>query len=770
MPALSWAQSPAQAPPGALSPVGASPASVSNAVPDPSRLSEVVVTARREKENLQDVPLSVTTFSATQLADQGLTSLSDIARLTPGLNYTPYVTAGYPVITIRGLAQRAITNLEENVSTFYGGIYLPRGYLVDTGFGGIDRVEVVEGPQSALYGRNAFAGAINYVPIAPPTRLTGDLFSTVGNDGRLDYGGSVGAPLIAGKLSAIAGYGHSEFDGTWANPHPNADAKDNGTTGNMGGYSNNTYFAALAFTPVDRLKVDVNWERVQKNVEAAGTYEFDNQIPGGTGPSTNCDPIGGVNQFYCGKLPVRQPIVDPRSQGLISRSDLYRVNVNYKLTDQLSIDYLYGRIDSMAYSFDQISINSVTGDIPGANLIEFLGLPVDSDNSNSNEIRVNYENGPTKISFGGSTSTVYDLTQVSLAFLPALDTTPIYPSSPGAFPVGDEVTHIDTNSAYAQVSQDFLDRRLNIELEGRYTSEYKRGDDLLESVEQKARFDYFTPRVAAKWNFTKQNNVYVSAARGAKSGGFNGGDIEPNERTYSPETNWTYELGTKNQFFGRRLQLDGDVFYVDWSNLQTVATSANPAFVGTITRNIGSVTDYGLEVNGLAKLFGGLTASTAFTFANPTYNKGAVDPRYTQGLTASGAPTLICNGITCPANGSIAGNQLAVESKYQATFGLHYDGNLELRELIHYSVGGDIDYKSRQYVDPVLLTYVPATTLVNLNGLLSYKNYEIDFFAKNLFNLKYASSAVYTLMPTDLRYEVGLGDLRTYGMTVRVKY
>ena len=693
-------------------------------------------------------------------------SLKDISQLTPGFNYASYANEAYPVLTIRGEAQRAITNFEENVSTFYGGIYLPRAYMVDTGMTGLERVEVVEGPQSALYGRNAFAGAINYVPLSPPNHLTADVFTTVGTNGRFDYGATVGAPIIPDKVQAIAGFSHSQFDGTWSNSVPDSGAKAGGTTGNMGGWNDDTYFAALTLTPIDRLKVTFGWFESNRDTEDAGRYSIDRN-----GGSTNCDPVGGVNQFYCGQLPLLQPNVDPRSQGLHAKSDIYRVDADYRFTDQLSLHYLFGYLTSSAFSFDQTSNNSVKGDIPGANLIEFLGLPIGSVSSESHEVRLVYDNGATKASVGGFYSSTLDKSIVSLAFLPAGGTTPITPATPGQIVISNDHTAIYTRSVFAQVSQDLVGGLFNVEAEGRYTSEQKSDLNLLGPTTSTATFNYFTPRVEAKWNLTPENNVYVSAAQGVKSGGFNGGAVLPGERTYSPESNWTYELGSKNLFFDRRLQLNADVFYVDWSNLQTVSTSANPAFVGTITRNIGTVTDYGLEGTAVVKLAPGLTANAGFAFANPTYGKGLVDPRFQLMETAGRAHEIICNGITCPADGSIGGNELAVVSKYQATFGIQYEGRLPFADAVHYTVGGDIDYKSKQFIDPLLLTWVPDTTLVNLNGTLDYKGFELQAYVKNLFDLKYVSGAVYTLAPvTDVRYEVSLGERRTVGVTLRYHY
>ena len=543
----------------------------------------------------------------------------------------------------------------------------------------------------------------------------------------------------------------------------------------MGGWNNNTYFATANLKPTDKLDVTVGWTRVVKDVENTGRYYI-----GRNSGNTNCDLVGGIYQFYCGELPVlepngsappSQPNVDPRSQGLHATTDLYRVDARYAFTNALSLNYLFGHVSSSAYSFDQVANNSLTGDIPGADLIFFLGLPIGSVTSDSHELRLSYDNGHTRAALGGFYSTTNDNSIVSLLFVPGGGTDPLTPATPDQIVVADDNTHIDTKSVFGLVSQDFLDNHLNIDLEGRYTRESKSDLNLLDGTTLHAVFSYFTPRVEAKWNFSPNNNVYISAARGVKSGGFNGGDVLPGERTYAPESNWTYEIGTKNLFFDGRLQVNADVFYVDWTDLQTPDTSANPAFVGTITRNLGSVTDPGAEISIVANVARGLTINGGFAYADPRYGKGIADPRYLLVQTASGGPETVCNGITCPADGRIGGNQLPVQSRYQGTLGIEYAGTLPVGEGAKFRLGADVDFRSRQYVDPLLLTWVPHRTLVNLNGVLSYRNLELQVFVKNLLDLKYAAGSVYDIEPpTNIAYEVSLGERRTVGVTMRFHY
>jgi iron complex outermembrane recepter protein len=727
-------------------------------------IEEVIVTARLIAENLQDVPLSIAAFDAADLSAQGGNSLADVSQLTAGLNFEAFASAGYPVLTLRGLSATSITAFESNVSTFLGGVYLPRAYMVDAGLTGIERVEVVKGPQSALYGRNAFSGAVNFVPVAAPDAFTLNAAVTGGSDERLDYGLTMGGPLGAGGVvRVIGGANHSEFDGTWDNAHPLRDADAGGTRGKMGGWDNDSYFATVAIAAHADLDLTLGWNRTERTTEAAGRYN----ISRNTGQA-NCSLVGGVLQFYCGELPRLDPIVDPRSTGLIADSDVYRAEVSYSLADAWTASYLFGRAKSEAYSYDQTSIDSINGDTPAG--VQFLGLPVGSIESDSHELRVSFDGETRRLTFGAFLADSDDVYRTLLVNAPSLQTTPLTPSSPGQTTVQSNLTSIETRAAFGQFAQDLAGGRFNLSVEGRYTEEEKQLVDRVSGTVDRATFTSFTPRAVAVWNVNDDSNVYLSAAKGLKSGGFNGGNILPAERTYEPEQNWTYELGSKNVLLGRRLRLNAAAYFVDWSDLQTLSLSANPAFLGSITRNVGEATSYGFELEGILQLTPGLRGSLQFAWSDPKYGDDLVDPRYLFMRTAAGALILICDGITCPQDGSIGGNSLPRQSRLQASLGLRQEGSLAAFGGLEFTLGGDLSYKSKQYVDPLILTWAPDRTLLNLNASVSRGAWSLEFFARNALDSDYVASATYNLTGNrNVRYEGVLGERRTWGATVRFR-
>jgi len=136
-------------------------------------LEEIVVTARKREESVQDIPVVVTAFTADELARRGVSELEDVAAATPGLAFEDFSNGFSAAPVIRGLTQVNVSSEVQNVATFVDGIYLQRNFSVDIGQADLERIEVVKGPQSALYGQNAFAGAINYVLARPGEQFAG---------------------------------------------------------------------------------------------------------------------------------------------------------------------------------------------------------------------------------------------------------------------------------------------------------------------------------------------------------------------------------------------------------------------------------------------------------------------------------------------------------------------------------------------------------------------------------------------------------------------
>jgi iron complex outermembrane receptor protein len=215
--------------------------------PQKLMIEEIVVTARKKEESVQDVPLAITAVSADQIEAAGISSLDDVAAFTPGLIFTNLYGEFLSVPVIRGIAPTAIFR-ENNAAIFIDGVFVSGREGLNASQLDLERIEVLKGPQSTKYGRNAFSGAINMVTARPTDVLEGKADVTIGSDEKRQARVSVSGPLIDNTLLGRVAVGIDE----WAGPYNN-----NLSRVNIGGYQYKTLQTSLWWTPSDAW--DIQW-------------------------------------------------------------------------------------------------------------------------------------------------------------------------------------------------------------------------------------------------------------------------------------------------------------------------------------------------------------------------------------------------------------------------------------------------------------------------------------------------------------------------------
>jgi len=737
-------------------------------------LDELVVTARKRAENLQDVPLAITAFGADSLKQRSITQLEDIAALTPGLTFEDFSNGGFGVPVIRGATQQDITILEQNVSTFFDGIYIPRAYAIDVGVVNMDRIEVVKGPQSALYGQNAFMGAINYVTQQPTEEFGADVTLTYGSDDRLDVGGSVNIPIVEDKLFLRVAGTRSEFDGSWENNHPNANAGISpGTDGNLGGYEKDYYMAAVLLRPIESWDISLAYHKFENESEDGARFQRTR-----ASDSLNCSATDSgflpeaVNQLICGDLtsPFGSDIsVDPRSYGLQQETEVIRLGTSWDITDSVSIDYVYGNISSEVATNGSPAFDQVNGDPFGTDLlVPFNGTPYGDFDYHSHDLRVEFDNGGrVRALLGGFVSDGEDRDSFVNITLDPLDTTPVPTSLYRSLGVLD-VTETDVRAIYGSLSFDFTDE-VRVTAEARYTEEDKKVTDLSGFSETDS--SYFTPRITLEWDVTESTLLYGSVAKGVKAAGINADDTTgffvPSEKFFDEDENWTYEIGAKNTFWEDRLRLNVAGFYIDWSNLQaSSARTLDPNGVfflppGAITLNQGDATIYGVEIDGALQVTDNLSTNFGFSYTVPEYDDNLI--------SGSIARAGSCDGTVCPADGEIGGNTLARTSKTQANIGAVWEAELPNTDLGYY-LQGDVAYQSEQYLTELNVGTIPDRTLVNLSAGITHENWSIRLWGKNVFDEEYVSNSFVINNPFFASYIGTFGPKRTFGVTLDANF
>ncbi|RLQ22852.1 TonB-dependent receptor [Seongchinamella sediminis] len=224
-----------------------------------AQLEEVVVTARKRSESLQDVPMAVSAFNSAQLQDAQVEGMEDLQRMTPNLTLTETggLQAGSVAAFIRGIGNDP--NFAQGVGIYVDDIYMNRatGSLLEVY--DVERIEVLKGPQGNLYGRNTIGGAIKYVPREPTEQLSGDIEVKTGEFDLLQVKGNVSGPIIGDTLLGSFGALYRERDPIQKNTFDGAGFWDQDVS---------AYRGALVWNATDTLRVKLS-----------GDYNLDESVP-----------------------------------------------------------------------------------------------------------------------------------------------------------------------------------------------------------------------------------------------------------------------------------------------------------------------------------------------------------------------------------------------------------------------------------------------------------------------------------------------------------
>lgn len=222
-----------------------------------AQIEEIVVTAQKRAENIQDVPISISAFSGDFLKDSGIYSLQDLGLYTPNLSLSQSSQVANQRIMIRGVGSVGDSAIEPSVAVFIDGVYYPRPSAVVGSLSDIEIIEVLRGPQGTLFGRNASMGALNIKTARPSEELEADMRGSYGNFDALRLSGSISNSLsqqTSGRLSFHyadrGGWGENTFTGA-GNDDDFGDWQDMGVRGK------------LNFTPSEMLDINITMDYSQ---------------------------------------------------------------------------------------------------------------------------------------------------------------------------------------------------------------------------------------------------------------------------------------------------------------------------------------------------------------------------------------------------------------------------------------------------------------------------------------------------------------------------
>ncbi|MDQ3075013.1 MAG: TonB-dependent receptor, partial [Pseudomonadota bacterium] len=569
---------------------------------------EIVVTARRRAESLQDVPIAVTAYSGEQLENTGALDITDLSDTTPNVTLeTSRGTNTTLTAFIRGVGQQdPVAGFEAGVGLYLDDVYLNRPQAAVLDIYDVERIEVLRGPQGTLYGRNTIGGAIKYVTRRLPNRTAFNLRGNLGTYHQADLIVSASTPLSDGLRigAAFARLGREGFG-------------DNLITG-ASNYNKNILAArgTVEFEPSAAFSLRVS-----------GDYT-DDQSAARNGHRLIVGQLTGA--------PILDDVFDTRA-GLISPKQQVRayggaVHAEYKLSDTLTLKNItaYRRDKSFA-PIDFDSLPSADVDVPA----------IYRNRQFSNEFQVTYDSDRIQ----GLAGLYYLNANANNVFDVLLATTGAVIGIPGfaAATFGD--VHTKTWAAFADFTYKFTDQ-FSIALGGRYTNDkrsatviranYRNGPSpalggpgvqlgaLTSNFQGKKTFKEFTPRASVTFQPNDENTFYLSYSKGFKGGGFdprglstaapdvNGDGTRSADEIFDyflfePEKVTSYEAGYKASMFDRRLRFALAGFIAKYRDVQvpgSVGAVINgiPTFVG-VTTNAGKASFKGFEAEAAATLY-----------------------------------------------------------------------------------------------------------------------------------------------------------------------
>jgi len=718
-------------------------------LPASAQLEEVVVTARKREEKLQVTPVSITAFTAKQLEEPGLQDLTDVSRYTPNLTFMAGSGstggAANAQVFIRGIGQTDfLFSSDPGVGIYVDEVYFPRSTGAVMDIVDLARIEVLRGPQGTLFGKNSVGGAINIFSKNPAEKFGADVAVTGGSRERIDARGSIDVPLVENVLFSRLtvstrhqqGYVRRTLSGA-----RQGDVDRDAVRLQLRWLPGRDWDLRLAADASRRREESIATELVAVNPFAPGAMLWNMLVApmlgGGTAASSaDLTPpwtthSTGPNYSRFRTRGVSLIASKPLASGLSVKSiTAYRKQDSQfgADSDHSALRYTETSNDNHHQQFsEELQFNGVN---LGGRLNWVAGAFYMHENA-----RDVFDNALAP----GLWTALESLPAPLIPLLPGISCPPPpgvpLPCLGGAGnPLNVMMDYeatlftgigIDSYAAYAQGSYD-LTKRLSLTLGGRLTREEKSFTNMLVrnashvvSVPRTTlarRWDAFTPKAGLEFQWTPDLMTYVSAARGFKSGGFNGRALSPQEiDAFRPEYLWSYEIGAKSEWLERRLVLNLSAFYNRYSDIQLTSLRPAAGILAVVTENAGEATIKGWELELAAQPLRGLVIRGGI---------GYVDAGYTR-LNPLATVTLDTKFVKTP---KWSGNAAA-----QYTLSLQGAGTLTL--------AADVTYRSKYYNETTNLEALAQGPVSVVGGYLQYespaKSWELTLFGTNITDRRY---------------------------------
>ncbi|NKB37796.1 MAG: TonB-dependent receptor plug domain-containing protein [Gammaproteobacteria bacterium] len=716
-----------------------------------AQIEEVVVTAERRAESIQDVPISITAFSEEGIEKMRIQDFGDLGNKIPGFGsvsfsksrFTPAIRGGSSLLNGPGADAAVGLYIDD---TYFSG---PGDFEVD--LFDIERIEVLHGPQGTLFGRNTTAGAVNVVTKDPAEEFEGKFEATLGDYEMLQLRGYLSGPLTDDKRASVA-FSSTNRDGTSFNSVTGNDVDDIGRTSVRGKFVwdiNDTLEAKVGFG-----YNSIDETGVARDFVMFGPFiPFDNQDPGLAGFVPDGD-TRTVQQFNDGGYRLTQYTASLHLTKELSDASLMSITTYRDMETEEDPNSLAGAPIPIFSLAEPRDVRTITQEVRYISEYEgkfnWVGglYFLSSDESRDGRYETYWEENTR---FSGFQTFLFGCSDpvagpgggfigggaADPGFLPDPACVASDPSlyTPNNFRVYQE-TETTSIAVFAQGSYDVTDT-ITATAGGRYTYDRKEANGFSEGdpdffwnnfrtsgeapnipvgTTAKDSWEEFTWRVALDWQATDDVLMYGSVSTGYRSGAFDYLTISAFLGTDSlttavePETVTSYEVGFKSRFWDNRVQLNVAAFRVEYDDLQFFINFGD----GGLNTNAGEQIVEGVELEFDLALTDELTFSLGYAYQDGEIN-GAISP---------------IDGTQLVPEGEVPGQT----PEHTVILGLDY---VKLTSRGEFFGRADFTHKSRHFLELERPPQFQSETeaLVNLNaGFTFNNNVTISAWVKNVTN------------------------------------
>ena len=706
-------------------------------------LEEIIVTAQRRQENLQDVPIAISAMTGQMLQDAGVRDPRDLQAYVPSLQFQSGTAATTTIIFLRGVG---IGDFNAN-TTGAVGVYVDDVFLgANSGklfnvFDG-EGVEVLRGPQGTLYGRNTTGGAIKFASRKPTDELSTDLSVLYGRYNEVRLEGGIGGPIIEDKLKIRVSGLYNTRDGWLRNRVTGHELNDVDLWAAR---------AILDFTPTDSLLLRLSLHSGQNN---GGARQFQHR---GQGVGFDGSPLfdeNGVPLDGMGYADTDHNL----NAGDYNIEGKEKVKVSGgSLLGELALD---GVTLTSITAYEKVDRNTLEDTDASPNDV-LTSVYIDKPEQWSQELRI-HSNSEGNLSWiAGAfyfddkleTDSSYDLLRVLRPFF-------VTDENPTGFAPESSVGLLrypytqDTRSTalFGQVDYQFLDaltltaglRYTEDRIDLKYSSYFDESPyftfPLIDLHESKT-FSNVSGRLALAYAMSDDTLLYGSVSSGYNSGGFAGfAAIDPIQlQPFDEETLYAYEVGVKSELLDRRVRLNAAAFYYDYQDLQVFIYDTSSGVPVQIKLNAGSARIYGLE----AELTVRPTAQFEAFLSASTLNSEYQD--FSDGL-----------------GNDFSGNQLINAPEFSMSAGLTWTQPIGAAGSLQATASGS--YQSKIYFTPANDNAYSQSSVTMLNARLAWTPpggaLEVALWGKNLTDERWVNFMAPIITMDQLNYN----DPETYGV------